>query len=199
MAPVMLVQQIRSILANMELLAHGSTANWSPTGRSHGGSYGRPPGDEHPPHEHWAKRWEKAVYDDLEEEYREATMITRHRKRVIEKAQADLDSYRKRAEGRVVGESEESLEARVVREGTGWTIEEVAQHCRCTPTFVRRARRKAGIDEQHGKGIIVEMVTRDERAEKARAMRARGLPLRAIAMHLGCDVATIHRDLARAA
>jgi DNA invertase Pin-like site-specific DNA recombinase len=47
--------------------------------------------------------------------------------------------------------------------------------------------------------VVLDMVTRDERAEKARAMRASGLPLRAIAMHLGCDVATVHRDLAKAA
>lgn len=191
-------QQIRSILANLELLAHGTITNYSPTGGGGVPDSKQPSGELKPPHEHWRRRWLLAVECDEETEQREATTITTQRRDVIAKAQADLDSYRKRAEGEIVGETEEELEARIVRIGKGWSVNDVAQHCRCNPKFVRKARKKAGVNEHDGKGVVVDMVTRDERVDKARAMRARGLPLRAIAMHLGCDVATVHRDLASA-
>lgn len=191
-----LAREMRSILARMEMLAHGGVTNYQPTGAGSGADTKPPTGESKPPHEHWKRRWDLAVERDEETEQREAAPITTQRKRVIEKAQADLDSYRKRTEGVVVGETEEELERRIIVKGKGWSVSDVAQYFRCTPKFVRKARKKAGVDQQDGTGIVVEMVTRDERAERAKAMRARNMPLRAIAMHLGCDVATVHRDLA---
>jgi hypothetical protein len=189
-------KQMRSILAQLEMLSHGAITNYSPTGTGNGADTKPPTGELRPPHEHWARRWTLAVEHDEETELREATAITSHRENVIDKAHADLDSYRKRMEGVVVGETEEELETRIIRTGKGWSVNDVAQYCRCNPKFVRKVRRKAGVDEQNGTGIVMEMVARDERVERAKAMRERGMPLRAIAMHLGCDVATVHRDLA---
>jgi hypothetical protein len=165
-------RQMRSILARMELLPHGTIMNYSPTGGGGSADTKPPTGELRPPHEHWAKRWEQAVYDDLEEEHREATTITRHRRRVIEKAQADLDGYRKRAEGEIVGETESELEARVVREGDGWTAEQTAQHCRCTPTFVRKARLKAG------RSVVTGEAPRDTVIDHDDDLRSRALKLK---------------------
>jgi hypothetical protein len=196
-----LEQQMRSILAQLEMLPHGSTANWSSTGRSRGGSYGRPPGDECPSHEYWRMRWERAVWDDLEEEQREAAIVvTRHRRDVISKAQKDLNSYRKRAEGQVIGETEAELEARVVREGDGWTVEQTAQHCRCTPTFVRKARLKAGRSVVTGKAprdTVIEEPT--DQHERARALAEDGHTERQIAWLTGLPKTTLRRILGRAA
>jgi hypothetical protein len=188
---------MRQILARMEILAHGGVTNYQPTGAGSGADTKPPTGESKPPHEHWARRWTLAVERDLEAEQREATTITRHRKDVIEKAQADLDSYlKRRKDAVVVGESQDALESRIVSKGKGWSVSDVAQYTRCNPKFVRRARKKAGVSEVDGTGLVAETVTRGERAERAKAMRARNIPLRAIAMHLGCDVATVHRDLA---
>ena len=92
---------------------------------------------------------------------------------MIGKAQKDLDSYRKRAEGQVVvGETEAELEARVVREGEGWTVEQVAQHCRCTPTFARKARLKAGRSVTTGKAPRETVIDPDD------DLRSRALKLK---------------------
>lgn len=197
-------QQMRSILANMELLAHGSTANWSPTGRSRGGSYGRPPGDERPPHEYWRARWERAVRDD--EEWTIEAMLTnceevvKHRRGVIAKAQADLDSYRKRAEGEIVGETAGELEARVVCEGDGWTVADTALHCRCTTTFVRKARLKAGRSVVTGKAPKDLVIAADDGLrDRALKLKREGVSGRGIRLILGIGGSKLEQLLREAA
>ena len=193
-------QQIRSILAQMEMLAHGTITNYSPTGGGGVPDSKPPTGDGKPPHEHWRKRWERAVYDDLEEEHREATTITRHRQRVIEKAQADLDGYRKRAEGKIIGETEGELEARIVREGEGWTVEQVAQHCRCTPTFARKARLKAGRSVVTGKAPKDMAIDRDDDLRsRALKLKREGVSGRGIRLILGIGGSKLDQLLREAA
>jgi hypothetical protein len=195
-----LVGQFRQILAELELLSYGSTANWSPTGRSRGGSYGKPPGSEHPSHEHWRERWERAVWDDMEEEQREATTITRHRRRVIEKAQADLDSYRKRAEGKIVEETASELEARIVREGDGWAVADTALHCRCTTTFVRKARLKAGRSVVTGKAPKDPLIAADDDLrQRALKLKREGVSGRGIRLILGIGGSKLDQLLREAA
>jgi hypothetical protein len=195
-----LSQQMRSILANMELLAHGTITNYSPTGGGGSADTKPPTGESRPPHEHWARRWEKAVYDDLEEEHRESAPITRHRRRVIEKAQADLDSYRKRAEGQVVGETESELEARIIKDGEGEPVDRVALAMRCTPTLVRKARLKAGRSVVTGKAprdTVIDAPT--DQHDRARALAEDGHTERQIAWLTGLPKTTLRRILGRAA
>ena len=192
-------RQMRQILARMELLPHGSITNYSPTGVGGSADTKPPTGELRPPHEHWKRRWLLAVERDEETEQREATTITTHRSDVIEKAQADLDSYLKRTEGLVVGETEEQLEARIVREGDGWSVGEVAQHCRCTPTFIRKARLKAGVSIETGKqpdGLRADSV---DQIAHARELARNGLTERQIAFFTGASKSTIRRVLGKAA
>lgn len=197
-----LAREMRSILARMELLAHGSITNYSPTGVGGSADTKPPTGESRPPHEHWARRWERAVWDDEEwtiERELVGEEIVKHRKDVIEKAQADLDSYLKRTEGLVVGETEQELKRRVVKEGEGWTVEQTAAHCRCTATFVRRARLQEGVSVETGKRPDGFSVDSTDELERARQYAANGLTERQIAMLTDLSKSTIRRVLGRAA
>lgn len=192
-------RQMRSILAQLEMVAHGTVTNYSPTGTGNGADTKPPTGELRPPHEHWKRRWDLAVERDEETELRGATTIIKHRKDVIEKAQADLDSYRKRTEGVVVGETEQELEARVVREGEGWSVEQVAQHCRCTVTFARKARLKAGVSVETGKRPDGFSIDSPDQVERVRQYAANGYTERQMAMLTKLSKSTIRRVLGRAA
>jgi hypothetical protein len=196
-------QQMRSILAQLELLAHGTITNYSPTGGGHSADTKPPTGESRPPHLHWRERWERAVRDDeewtIDRELVNCEEIIKHRKDVIEKAQADLDSYRKRTEGVVVGETEEELEARIVREGEGWSVEQVAQHCRCTVTFARKARLKAGVSVATGKRPDGLKVDSSDQSMRVREYAANGYTERGIALLTGLSKSTIRRLVGKAA
>lgn len=191
--------QMRSILAQLEMLPHGTITNYSPTGGGHGADTKLPTGELRPPHEHWRRRWDLAVERDEETEQRESAPVTTQRKRVIEKAQADLASYRKRTEGLVVGETEQELKRRVVKEGDGWTVEQTAAHCRCTATFVRRARLQEGVSVESGKRPDGLSIDSTDELERARQYAANGLTERQIAMLTDLSKSTIRRVLGRAA
>lgn len=178
---------MRQVLAELETLSQGTCANWSPTGRSSDSKGGnRPPGDAHPPHVYWREQWDRAVgsYDQ---------------EKVIRSARAELESWRKRPEVTVQLETEDELADRIVKEGKGSPVDEIAQHCRCTPTFVRKARLKAGVSLVTGiapKGVTVE--TQDQR-EQVRELAENGLSERQIGMFTGLGKGTIRRVLGRAA
>jgi len=197
-----LAREMRSILARMELLAHGSITNYSPTGVGGSADAKPPTGESRPPHEHWARRWERAVWDDEEwtiERELVGEEVVKHRKNVIEKAQEDLDSYRKRTEGLVVGETEEELEARIVREGEGWSVEQVAQHCRCTVTFARKARLKAGKSVTTGKAPKDVPLDAGDEIQRVRRLKEEGYTERGIRMILKIGGGKLQRLLREAA
>lgn len=203
-----LYRQFRQILAELELLSNVSAASYESNG--HSIPHSTPPpgvrldgGSRQPPHEYWRERWGRAVRDDeewtIERELVNCEEIVKHRKSVIKEAQADLDSYRKRTEGAVVGETERDLEARIVREGEGWSVEQVAQHCRCTVTFARKARLKAGVSTQTGKapdGVSIDM---EDQRQKAREYAENGYTERQIAMLTKLSKSSVRRALGKAA
>lgn len=185
-----LYRQFRQILAELELLSNVSAASYESNG--HSIPHSTPPpgvrldgGSQKPPYEYWRERWLRAVWSDHEAELRESAPITTRRRDVIEKAQADLDSYRKRTEGVVVGETEAELEARIVREGEGWSVEQVAQHCRCTVTFARKARLKAARSVETGKApkdLVID--SDDDMRDRARKLKREGVSGRGIRLIL---------------
>jgi hypothetical protein len=194
-----LAQQMRSILAQMELLPHGTITNYSPTGGGGGADTKPPTGESRPPHEHWRERWERAVFDDMEEEQREATTITRHRRRVIDNAQKELDSLRKRPEIKVQGETEEELEKRIIRDGEGEPVDRVALAMRCTPTFVRKARLKAGRSVVTGNAPKDAPLDTEDQVEKVRRLKEEGYTERGIRMILKIGGSKLQRLLREAA
>jgi hypothetical protein len=173
----------RQILGQMEVwLSYGTIMNLA-SSRGGDGSSGRPPGDEHPAHLVWRERWDRAF----------------NKRKVLEDAQEALEGMLKQKVQAVVPETQGELEARVLREGEGWGVVEIAQHCRCTEKFARKSRLRGGVSLEDGKAIVQRRVEREQRVQEAREMRDRGLTLRQIAMQLGCNAATIQRDLASAA
>jgi hypothetical protein len=192
-------RQMRQILARMEMLAHGGVTNYAPTGAGSGADTKPPTGELHPPQEHWKRRWLLAIERDEETGQREATTVTRHRRDVLEKAQADLDSYLKRTEGLVVGETERELEARIVREGEGWNVEQVAQHCRCTVTFARKARLKAARSVETGKVPKDVPLDAGDEIQRVRRLKEEGYTERGIRMILKIGGGKLQRLLREAA
>lgn len=201
----MIDQEMRQVLASMELLATGGVTNYAPTGAG-GIPDSRPPSGVRfdgvsamPLHLYWRKRYEIAVERDQEATIREGGEITKARQVVLSKAQDQLAVFKKRPKVTIQLETEAELEARIVKEGRGESVERIAQHCRCTPTFVRKARLKAGVSSTTGKlpESLNGPLPKDERAEQARKMRHQeGMSIRQIAMFLKCDPMTVHRDLA---
>lgn len=180
--------EIRQVLAELELLSHGSTQSFAAApGAGSDKSYGRPPGDEHPPHLHWREQWERASDED-------------RRSEVLRLARSDLAAHRKGDMSRVAVtvESREELEKRVVREGKGWTAKETALHCRVTPTFVRKARLKAATDAAVEAREEPAPVAADKR-ERCLHLAVTGHTERGIAMLTGLPKSTVRRLLGRAA
>jgi hypothetical protein len=178
--------EFRQVLAELEMLSHGRTQSYAAAtavGESDG--YGRPPGEEFPPHLMWRDQWVKATDD--------------HRRyEVIRLAGEELATLRKGRKVKVVEETELEMEGRVVLKGKGWTVEETARECRCTATFVRRARLKAGVNAKTGEDPPGSPAAVDQR-ERARQLASQGHTERQIGMLTGLPKTTIRRLLGRAA
>jgi hypothetical protein len=181
-----LEREFRQVLAELEILSHGSTQSWSPTRGGSDEGYGRPPGDLHPPHVHWRWEWEHAKDD-------------KRRKEVLERAREELVSHRRR-DMKIAApvDLSEDLEVRVIREGEGWTVQETALHCRCTPTFVRRARLKAGVNAQTG-AKPKDAPDLETSEERCRRLDGEGMSERQIALATRLPKSTVRRLLGRAA
>lgn len=169
------------VLAELEMLSHGGTTNYAPSGAAFDAS--APPGERGPPHIYWRDEMEAASPERCE--------------RLLEQAREELKAWRKRATPPPRIETEHELEARVIREGRGWTVEQIAFHCRCTERFVRRARQRAGVNPVTGEGIVLpdEM----DRREKAIKLADKGMTERQIAMITGLSKSTIRRVIGKAA
>lgn len=184
--------EMHDVLIALEMLASGAVTNFDATGAG-GVADSKPPAgvrfdgsSELPLHAYWHAKYERAVGHY-------------QREQVYNAARAELDAFKKRPKITIVMETEEELEGRIVKEGQGWTVEQVAIHCRCTTTFARRARLRAGVSVTTGTApaSLKVPLQRSERAAKARKMRNEdGMTIRQIAMFLKCDPMTVHRDLA---
>lgn len=178
--PPNLEREMRQVLAEMEVwFQYGSTMNFAQSGGGGDGGSGRPPGSSSPDHDYWRDRFDRAF----------------NKGAVLDEARESLKAMRYQKRVKVKPETEAELEARIVREGEGWGITDIANHCRCTEKMVRKARERAGVSLEDGKGIVRRNLDREERQVEAQAMRKRGLTIRQIAQMLKCDVATVHRDL----
>lgn len=194
-----LESQMRQLLAEMQLLPHGTTPNYNPTGAGGAPDSRMPTGESKPPHEYWARRWELAIERDEENELRESAPITKARRVVLDRAGVELDAWRKTPQVTIVSETEAELEARIVNEGQGWTVEQIAMHARCTTTFARRSRIKAGVSLLTGKpppNVVLDLP--DER-ERAQQLAAQGLTDRQIRMILKCGGSKVARLLGKTA
>jgi hypothetical protein len=183
-----LTEEMRQVLFALWLLPWGGTQNWDKTGAG-GVPASRPPAgvrldgsSERLPHEYWQAKWDRAI-------------STVRKEVVLKAAQEDLARWRTAPKGPRKEESSEQEDRRILEEGEGWSVGDVARHFKCTPTRVRLVRATAGAKTTTGKLPEVPKLPRDERAEKVRRMRSEGLSLRQIGMILDCGKMTVRRDL----
>lgn len=176
--------EARQLAAELELLSHGSTTSWSPSGRSVPDSR-IPSGEPWPPH---------LMFLD---EYRNAPGPT-SRQQAIRRWRKVLDAHR--GHGTLTapapGETPEQEEQRMVVVGEGWSVTDVALTFRCTPTRVRRVRLAAGVNVDTGRRPDGQPVSEGvRRAEEAVALTAGGLTQQQVAERMGVSQPTVHRLL----
>lgn len=176
-------RRMRQVLLRLELLSHGSTQAWNSSG-SHAGE----PDDgvvalvcrgEPPPHEHWRAVYERQRSDE-------------GRLAVLCSARAELRAWTRRAAPPASGKSLVEL---LIEDGEGHDARAVAERFGVAPSYVRRCRVRAGRDSEDGRVLGGCALDAGERARRARELRARGLTLRQIALHLGCSLDTVRRDV----
>jgi hypothetical protein len=177
--------ELRQVLAELEMLSHGRVQSYAGTAPGESEGYGRPPGSEFPPHIIWRDEWMKAS-------------DARRRYEVLRLAAEELSALRKGRKVTVVEETQAEMEERVISKGDGWTVEETARECRCTATFVRRSRLKAGVNAITGQQPKDRKQTSDQR-ERARQLADEGFTERQIVMLTGLAKTTIRRLLGRTA
>jgi hypothetical protein len=172
---------MRQVLAELELISHGSTQSWNSAGggKDSEDSTTAPPGEMHPPHLEYLHLWDQAVDDQA-------------RALIRKEAEALLESIRGHGidRSRVVGESLEQEDARILAEGKDFPVEEVARRFHCTPTRVRRVRLAA---EQEA--FEAARAAEADAAAEARRMEANGLTQRQIALTMDRPRRTIRRWL----
>lgn len=169
------LRDARPVLARMELLSYGTVQRMG--SRRGAETNGRPPGEDHPMHEIWAR---------LLRETRDAKSA----RTVLQRACDALDAALRR---RLVPDTVETLDelcARIVSDGWGIGADECAIAMRCTPTLVRRARLDAGRHPETGADLPP---ARADRMTWARELDDAGLSLRQIERLTGVSKDTVRR------
>jgi hypothetical protein len=175
---------MQQLLLELAMTSNGSSLNYA--GSSSGGHAQPIPmlGLFDAPHLYFAAEWERATSDE-------------ERAIVVQRARDALQEIRCAPEpAPLVAESAEELERRIVRYGVGLTPREVTLSAKCTATFVRAARVRAGRDPERGRLLRRwKDMTAPERQETLEQLRAEGMSGRTIAESLHTSYSTIARAL----
>lgn len=158
-------RNIRQVLAELELISHGTTASWNPAGGTDSDRDPRPRGGElDPPHDRYRRRYLNATTDT-------------ERANVLHAARAELAAITRRQAREVREETAAEFDARAREKlAEGWTVQQVADHMRATPTRIRRAQ--AGASEAD-----------------VLAFAKQGMSVRYIALRVGIPKSTVQRLL----
>lgn len=175
-----LPQPARQVLAELELVSHGSTQAWNSSGQ-HGESQAvLPHGESRPPHLHWRAQFEAATPEQIPA--------------LVRQAREELDALTKSKPTT----ASTDIDAVVIEDGEGWEPEPVGHRYGLTAAHVRRIRTRADRDPETGQVTTdagTTSVTPAERRVRARELHAKGLTLRQIAMHLRVHHTTVLADL----
>lgn len=187
-----LQREMRRVLLELEMTSNGKTASFNSGGRGEFAS--RPPVSggcdlrSDPPHIYWRRKWNEATGDD-------------GRRRVLDGAREELRFLRRAPPPPrdLREETEEERDERLLRDGDGWRVEEVATAFKMTPSAVRRVRRQHGRDPERGTDDVdlpMPYGSLEERRRRARHLvYERGLSMRAAALKMGVSHETVRRDL----
>lgn len=169
--------EARRLALDLELLSNGSVTAW---GSSHGKAKSKPPtGESMPPHLEFLADYHTAPGPES-------------RRRVMAHWREELRRHRGRSRVVAVGDGT-TEDDWILKEGTGWSAEDVARRFRCTQTRVRKLRLTSLRNAEDGK--LLEGRTDATLRERAQAMRAEGLTQAQIGLRLGVSQATVSRLL----
>jgi hypothetical protein len=160
------------------LLSHGGVTNWAPTTSGTRDRDPRPTGDSNPIADHYAWMYANAAGDVS-------------RQRVIHEAREELARWRGHGITRAPGETQAAKDARMVREGEGWTVDEVARHFQCTGTHVRQVCRQHEVEIDY-RGVLCRSGA-VSRASMAASLRDAGSSQQEIAAALGVHQSQVSR------
>jgi plasmid maintenance system antidote protein VapI len=174
-----LERQIRQVLAQLELVSHGTITAYNSSG-GHAAESGRalPPGELKPPHEFYRQQFAETTGDH-------------DRSKLLEQAQAELGAITKRPIA-IEGLTDAQILEEKILEKDGWSDVDLAKHLRCTSGHVRRVRNSAGKDGVTGELLELSAV---DRSDLAAAMQTRGLNQEEIAKRMGISQPTVSRLL----
>lgn len=164
------MSELRAIVVGFSMLQYGNVMAWGRQPKL-AERPALPSGEGSPPLEYWLELL--PLCQTLEE-------FTA----VLERAQAELDAWRRRPEPPPEGETLDDLSRRIIDEGEGWTPQEVALAMRVTPTLVRNVRSEAERDPEYGRpdGSLAHGI----------ALLDAGLSLRQAAQITGIPKSTLH-------
>jgi hypothetical protein len=167
--PPDLAREARQLLAELAMVSCGSITSYSPMSTSGGGPRDPSTGDQWPAHHELLHRLAEAVSAT---DVRDALNWGRHELAALRRAPQNA---------KVTGESEAERAKRIVKEGEGWGMHDVANTLNVPVGEVRRARVAHQRDPIDGRSIRPTIAPRD----RARSMHERGVSTREIARLLG--------------
>jgi uncharacterized protein YerC len=175
-----LEQPARQILARLEIVGAGTTAAWNPAGGTDAERPILPSGERNPPHHQV-----RATFDRHAERRDWAKLEA-----AIAEAQELLEQLTRRTHSLApAGETLQQRNQRMIHEGSGWTVQDVARAFRCLEREVIRVRLEAGVDPDTGRHHPETHGARDRVLE----LHSRGFSMRQIEQATGVSRSTAHR------
>lgn len=179
-------RKMRQVLVQLELTSNGGTLNYE--GSSSGGHDQPVPslGQHDAPHLHYADLYRRALSPP-------------GRALVLQMAADELDRIRRSRGDPSREETRDERDARIIANGEGYSVDEVAVWARCSKQAVRVARRDAGREEETGKKPINGHELGAGLVDEIRRRVDRGTPARQVAKALSLSYSTVLRALGRKA
>lgn len=204
-------QQMREVLAELEICSHVPAPAYEPRGRSRGKNPGGdvPPGDWGPAV--FAQLYGPPFYDPRDQSLYDETLDIaydadivaparddRERSIVIQIARDELNHIRGHdITIRPTGETLAEFYDRVAAEGAGLTVAVACVYFRCGPRQIKAARIASGLNPDNGLEPPVERLAATDRRRRARELSKAGKTIAQIARELGAHRSTVERDLGR--
>lgn len=179
-------REFDDVLAKMTVLLYGPAQTFDKSGgrsSEHPGGR-RPTGDNYPLHEEFRERYAQAS-------------TRADRARVLAEAIEARQRVLKGPEERSEGETWEQLRDRVVKDGEGWALRDVATAFKITESQARKARRQKGREVEFGLKIPERVPASPK--ERVQLLASQGLSQREIASQVGLHKTQVARWLAKEA
>lgn len=168
--------EMRQVILAMRMLGGGRTQAFDSSGGKSENPDPRPSGEPSPLADHWVAEWAR---DPSE--------------RTLEAARAELQAWKRRPEP--ADDVDYDEDAWILKDGEGFSVEQVARKFNRTPTMIRRLRLKN--DRESEFGLPTNLPRGRERVPDARErvanLTAQGCTLKQIQLQTGVPRETVRR------